>query len=451
VKYLSLRWLALSASLNGCLQSHFVAVDAAQQDASVAPLDVALPAPDAEPPPPAAPGLARNVIVFMGDGMGPEQLSTARFVRARLRLDELDGPGFVDTDSLTTLAAVDPELEPTDSAAAATVIATGERVLNGMLSVGADGQPLETVLEVCKRAGKATGLVTTSFFFDASPAAFAVHQASRDFGEAIIAQMLAETAPDVIMGSGAALLDEPALGLAQLALSDGYFVLRGVEALMAWDPRAQPRVLGLFDTDFVPLVTASELFSMTPALERRADSPDPTLALMTARALSRLADDPDGFFLFAEDEQLDQIGHYGPAEVEWANRAYPVQAAALDEALGVAIDWVHAHSSFEETLVVLLADHETGGYHYDHALGPASGSFSAFSVGAAFAEGHHTRAKTAVYALGPGSSAVYGVREHADTHRLLLGELPEPGLPDLNPRADRSRARETARSSSGDR
>ena len=161
---------------------------------------------------------------------------------------------------------------------------------------------------------------------------------------------------------------------------------------------------------------------MTPALERRVDSPDPTLATMTARALAHLERDPDGFFLFAEDEILDEIGHRGPAEVAWANRAYPEQVAALDEALGVAIDWVRAHSSFDETLIVLLADHETGGYHYDHAVGPSSGQFSAVSVGEAFSQGNHTRTKTAVYALGPGSEAISSLRSHTDTHRLLIGE-----------------------------
>jgi alkaline phosphatase len=390
--------------------------------------DGAAAVPNADTPRPGAPGLARNVIVFMGDGMGPEQLSTARFVRPRLRSDELDGPGFVNTDSLTTLAASDPESEPTDSAAAATVIATGQRVENYVLSLSPAGEPLETVLEVCKRAGKATGLLTTSFFFDASPAAFAAHQTSRDLRELIVRQMLAETEPDVIMGNGAWLFDDPSLGLGELALAHQYVVLHGLAELMAWDPRARPRVLGLFETDFVPVVTASEPYSMTPALERRADSPDPTVAMMTARALERLADDPDGFFLFVEDELIDEMGHRGPAEVEWVNRAYPAQVAALDEALGVAIDWVRAHSSFEETLIVLLADHETGGYHYDHELGPSSGSFSAFSEGAEFPVGNHTRTKTAVHAIGPGSAAVYGVREHADTHRLLLGQLAEPGV-----------------------
>lgn len=371
-----------------------------------------------------APGLARNVIIFMGDGMGPEQLSTARYARqGPLRIDELEGPAFVDTDSLTTLEASEPDLSPTDSAAAASVIATGVRVYNGWLSLSVAGSAPETVLEACKSAGKATGLVTTSYFYDASPAAFASHQPKREMYDVIVREMLSTAQPDLILGSGSLVFDEPLYGLHDAADAAGYSVLRGVAELMAWDPAQKPRVLGLFETDFEPLVQADERYTMTPALERRPDSPDPSLATMTARALERLATDPEGFFLFAEDELLDEMGHRGPAEVDWVNRAYPAQAAALDDAVGVAIDWVHNHSSFSETLIVVLADHETGGYEYDHELGPISGKFNAVVQGTLALAANHTRTPTAVYALGPGSFALARVHAHADTHALLIGEL----------------------------
>lgn len=365
---------------------------------------------------------ARNLIVFMGDGMGPEQLSTARYVHeAGLRIDELAGPARVITDSLTTVHADEPELAPTDSAAAATVIATGVCVENEMLSLTPEGERLQTVLEVYKQAGKASGLVTTSFFFDASPAAFAAHEPLRGDYTQIVDQMLGEAAPDVIMGNGAQLLADHAYDLPASAARFGYALVQDRAGLDAWDVEAQPRFLGVFATDFVPVASAGELYSMTPALERRDDSPDPTLAEMTTRALDRLSRSPEGFFLFAEDELLDEMGHRGPAEVEWVNRAYPYQAAALDDAVGVAIDWVLANSSFDETLIVVLADHETGGYHYDHAVGPSSGMFSAFTEGDEYPVGNHTRTPTVLYARGPGSDALAQIREHADTHRLLVG------------------------------
>ncbi|MET0385408.1 MAG: alkaline phosphatase [Polyangiales bacterium] len=365
--------------------------------------------------------LAHNVIVFMGDGMGPEQLATGRVARgSALRIDELAGPALAITDSLTTLRLGPDTLTATDSAASATWIATGEQVDNDVISQGAHGEPLESVLERCQQAGKATGLVTTSNFFDASPAAFGAHQASRTLYEAIAEQLLTETQPDVLMGNDTWLLPDDRAHIHELAATSGYTIVRDHAALTAWDPIAEPRLLGLFDTHFLPLALGGELFTMTPALERTEDSSDPTLAQMTARALARLAQDPEGFFLFVEDETFDQIGHRGPLEVTWANRALPAQVAGFDAAVSVALDWVAEHSSFDDTLVVVLADHETGGYHFDHTLGPESGDFSAYVGGTT---GVHTRTPIAVYARGPGSDAIDRVASLGDAHRLLRGSL----------------------------
>jgi len=378
---------------------------------------------DAEPP--REPRLARNIIVFMGDGMGPEQLATGRFAKGgRLLLDAMAGPALATTDSLTTFRIGGPNPPPTDSAAAATVIATGTLVENDVLSVGPNGERYETILEVAKRAGKATGLVTTSTFFDASPSAFAVHQRSRGLYPEIAREMLGVTQPDIVMGAGSWLVDDLTTGVRTVAEHSGYAILRGAAELDAWDPAQHPRILGLFETTFVPSVVGAESFTMTPELERSETSADPTLSTMTRRAIERLSRAPDGFFLFAEDEIFDQISHRGPAEVEWANRALPAQVAGLDAAVSVAIEWVLHHSSFGETLIVLLADHETGGYRFDRSLGPDSGDFSAVSGDATTLRvGQHTRTPIEVYAIGPGSDALQRVTKHADTYRLLLGLL----------------------------
>ena len=369
-------------------------------------------------------GLARNIIVFLGDGMGAEQLAAGRFVHAPLRLDALAGPALSTTDSLTTTRIGGDDPPATDSAAAATTFATGTAVENGVLSETADGEAVETVLEACKRAGKATGLITTSYFFDASPAAFAAHQPSRGLDHEIVKEMLTVTRPDVVMGAGEWVISGPANALQPMIEDAGYTILRGKNELAAWDPLIQPRILALFATDFVPVARAAELYTMTPELVRTANSPDPSLATMTQRAIERLSQDPDGFFLFAEDEIFDQMGHRGPAEVAWANEAYPAQVVGFDAAVGVAIDWVIANSSFEETLIVVFSDHETGGYRFDHAVGPSTGEFTAVTDRGAFLYGFHTRTPIEVYARGPGSDAIDNVHNHADTHRLMLGRLP---------------------------
>jgi len=368
--------------------------------------------------------LPRNVIVFMGDGMGAAQLETGRvFKGGRLRLDAMHGPGFVVTDSLTTLRSTSPNPPATDSAAAATAIATGVLVGNGVLSVAPDGAPLRTVLEECKDAGKAVGLITTTYFYDASPAAFASHRPSRSQRVEIAREILEVAQPTVLMGNGSSVFDNPANDLQTVADAAGYEVVRDASGLSAFQPAADARLLGLFTTDFEPATAGSEPFTMTPALERTATTADPTFAVMTARAIEQLSLDPDGFFLFAEDELFDEMGHRGPAEVAWANRAFGPQAAAFDDAVAVAIDWVIAHSSLDETLVVVLADHETGGYHFDSTLGPVSGVFDASRSCGAYLCGYHTRTRVPVYALGPGSEQLDQLVDHTSTHRLLLGQL----------------------------
>ncbi|HET8939128.1 MAG TPA: alkaline phosphatase [Polyangiales bacterium] len=364
--------------------------------------------------------LAHNIIVFMGDGMGAEQIAAARFVAGgQLAMDALAGPALAITDSLTTLHNSGPDALATDSAAAATWIATGVRVENDVLSIAPDGTSLETVLELCKRAGKATGLVTTSTFFDASPAAFTAHQLSRSLSPDIAREMLTATQPDVIMGAGDWLFDDAQHELSAAATQGNYALVRGAGALAAWDAKSQRRMLGLFATDFSPQFVAPEPFTMTPALERTEASPDPSLLTMTQRAIERLARDPDGFFLFAEDEITDEIGHSAPADVAWANRALPAEVAAIDAAVAYAIAWTQSHSSFDETLIVVLADHETGGYRFDHQAGPASGEFSAHDG----TSGLHTRTPIEVRARGPGSEAIEQIVSHGDTHRLLVGTL----------------------------
>jgi alkaline phosphatase len=266
-------------------------------------------------------------------------------------------------------------------------------------------------------------LITTSTFYDASPAGFAVHQPSRGLYADIALQMLAVTQPEVIMGSGSEVFDDPQTGVAAVAEQAGYAVVRSAAELRAWALGSRPRLFGLFETDFVPVASSPERLTMTPELERRPDSPDPSLAAMTREALARLSRGPDGFFLFAEDELPDEIGHRAPAEVAWAKRAIGPEVIGVDAAVTVAIDWVLAHSSFDETLIVVLADHETGGYHFDRALGPASGEFTAYSEADGVRTGVHTRTPVEVRALGPGSDSIELIKSHTDTHRLLLGTL----------------------------
>ena len=143
---------------------------------------------------------AKNIILFIGDGMGAGQIKAAGMygtgAEGTLSFEVFPYKGSIST--------VNAEGGVTDSAAAATAMATGTKVSNGVLGVAlpGDGMPLETVLEVVKKQGKRTGLVTTTSITHATPAAFASHEKSRDEHDAIAAAYLNESRPDILFGGG---------------------------------------------------------------------------------------------------------------------------------------------------------------------------------------------------------------------------------------------------------
>src|SRR5919107_754287 len=143
---------------------------------------------------------ARNVIFIQGDGMGLSQRELIRLATegqdGQLAMDSLERAGWTYTDS------ADPDDAVTDSAAGATAFASGVRTYNGAVGVDVDGNPVPTLLERARRAGKATGLVTTAQVTDASPAAFGAHVPDRGDQSEIARQFLEESRPDVILGGG---------------------------------------------------------------------------------------------------------------------------------------------------------------------------------------------------------------------------------------------------------
>jgi len=114
----------------------------------------------------------KNIILFIGDGMGIAQLTAGKVVKGALNLEQFKHLGLLMTHSQDALI--------TDSAAAATAMATGYKTKNGFISLSADGTSLKTVIEYAKARGKATGIVVSSSVTHATPAAFAAHINNRD-------------------------------------------------------------------------------------------------------------------------------------------------------------------------------------------------------------------------------------------------------------------------------
>lgn len=280
------------------------------------------------------------VILMIGDGMGSGQVAAARqsVPGGKLNLERLSQSGLATTHSADNLV--------TDSAAAATALATGWKTNNGMVGVSPDGSSLVTVLERAEDFGMATGLVTTTRVTHATPAAFAAHVVDRNM-EAEIAQQLAASGVDVAMGGGRAyflpLSAEGSLRadeeeLLQDVTAGGYQYLQSRDDLLAANRSGQ--VVGLFAMDH-----------MSYELERDGEV-EPSLAEMTDFALTVLSGDPDGFFLMVEGGRIDHAGH--------ANNLTNTigDTLAFDRAVGIGLNFTR---EMPRALLVVTGDHETGG------------------------------------------------------------------------------------------
>jgi alkaline phosphatase len=297
----------------------------------------------------------RNVILMIGDGMGPAQLELARRFAAdgKLVMDRLDAsPGFVTTHN--SLGGI------TDSAAAGTALATGRKTRNGAISMVPDRDdpsnpeafvPMETAWERAEAAGKTTGILSSVYLVDATPGVWAAHSTSRYNHREIALQQAADNPAgevEVLLGAGRPhYLPQGAEGNAGRNLIEelqgaGYELVRGErELLAATAPKG--KLLGFFGDD-----------AMTYALNRPLEKhlTEPTLAQMTGKAIEILRRNPQGFFLVVEGGAIDWRSH----ERDAAGVLREMQA--FDAAVAVALDFATQNGS---TLLVVTADHETGG------------------------------------------------------------------------------------------
>ncbi len=334
------------------------------------------PAPVREAPEP------RRVILFIGDGAGASYWTAARFASETLAVEAFRVVGLVDTRSSSHRV--------TDSAAGATVYATGVRTYNYAIGVGPDSLPRRTVLEVAEELGLATGLVATSTITHATPASFAAHVVHRRM-EPEIARQYAGQQIDVILGGGRQFFDGSVEGASELLpeLTQRYVYVETADQLQALRPDTVDALLGLF----------------APAGMRRAiDGRSPTLDAMTRVALGVLDGDPDGFFLMVEGSQPDWRGHDNePLD------AVTAEMLDFDRAIGVALEYQQRRPG---TLVVVVADHETGG------LAIQAGDDG--ELVARYTTTNHTAQMIPLFARGPGAERFGGVIPNTRVGELLM-------------------------------
>jgi alkaline phosphatase len=356
--------------------------------------------------------ISRNVILILGDGLGQPQREFLRLALAgpagELAMDRLDVAG-----SMSALDGV------TDAAAVATALATGMPTVGGAVGVDADAEPLTTVLEHARDAGKATGLVTTAEVTDVTPAAFAAHvtpeplapEAVEEEGSkptpvapAIARQYLEETRVDVILGGGGAQWN----GLVEQAGELGYTTVSDAAGLRA---ASADRLLGLF--------ADGPMFEPGRPGEGHY-APAVPLPDMTRAALAALDRREAGFFLVVDEQGIDAMARH-------RNGALVLEAGrALDGSVQAALDFQAVNPG---TLIVVAGTHETGGMEVtltEAGAAPAGGdgpfpaTDSDRELWVRWTYEGPTEAPVPVTAGGPGAEAFEGDIVHTQIFPGLL-------------------------------
>lgn len=289
-------------------------------------------------------GQAKNIILMIGDGMGPAHLHIAWLYATRQLGKNLVMTEVMNKGQTAYMINDTADSTVTESAAAAVQMATGVKVLARSVGIGPDGKVLKTILEMAKEKGKATGLVTTSGITDATPAGFIAHVAHRSEEDKIGEQLVKSGVNILFGGRKAFFLPEAEKGkrkdgrnLLDEARRNGYAVVETTEAMKA---EQGEKILGLFNS-------GNLLFEID-----RKGSTEPSLKEMTVKALEVLDRNKEGFFLMVEAGRIDHAAH--------ANDIAAVisDTLAFDEAIQAAYEYQKGHP---DTLLIVTADHETGG------------------------------------------------------------------------------------------
>jgi len=322
-----------------------------------------------------------NIILMIGDGMGVAQVYSGFTAnKGQLNLFTCTSIGFSNTYSSSDYI--------TDSGAGATAISTGHKTYNGAIGVDHDTVIAKTILEYADERGLGTGLVSTSAITHATPASFIAHQVSRDNYEGIAADFL-KTDIDVFIGGGI-----------------NHFAVRKDKRDLTKELR-QKGYQVLFSMDSIQKVKNGKLAGLTAKehnpsiISGRGDM----LPLSTQTALNILSDNKKGFFLMVEASQIDWGGH--------ANNSSYVEKEMIDfdKAIGKALDFARRDG---HTLVIVTADHETGG------MSITGGDIQQGTVMAKFSTTDHTGIMVPVFAYGPGAELFQGVQENTDLFTKMM-------------------------------
>ena len=322
----------------------------------------------------------KNIILMIGDGMGLAQVYSAMTANGgHLFLENFKNIGFSKTYSSDNYI--------TDSAAGGTALSSGIKTYNGAIGVGPDKKPVPNIRELAEIKGLKTGLVSTSAITHATPASFIAHASSRSSYEDIAADFL-KTNIDVFIGGGIKNFEERKDGrnLSKELKDKGYQVLYNIADIQ----KIKSGKLAGF--------TAQE--HDTPMPERGE-----ILVPATQTAINLLSQGKKGFFLMVEGSEIDFLAH------ENKTPGVVLETLDFDRAIGAALKFAASNG---ETLIIVTADHETGGMTLN------GGEYKTGKVIGKFTSGGHTGIAVPVYAFGPGAEQFTGFMENTDIAKKMM-------------------------------
>jgi alkaline phosphatase len=321
----------------------------------------------------------KNIIFMIGDGMGIAQVFGGMTANGgKLFLENFKYVGFSRTQSADNYV--------TDSAAGGTALSSGYKTYNGAIGVDMNKKSQPNIREYAEEQGIATGVVSTSAITHATPASFMAHQPQRKMYEEIAGDFL-NTNVDVFIGGGYDHFTKRKDGrnLAKELKDKGYKVLRDMK-----------EIAKVKDGKLAGLTAPTH----NPRYEERGDM----LPVATQTALNILDNDKDGFFLMVEGSQIDWGGHQNDTHF------VVNEMLDFDRAIGVALEFAAKN---KETLIVVTADHETGG------MAVLGGKYKSGMVKGGYATGHHSGVPVPVFAFGPGAEEFMGFMENIDIPKKL--------------------------------
>lgn len=323
----------------------------------------------------------KNIILLIGDGMGYAQLQAAIMHAAdSLNMQKMPYTGFQKTASRND--------EITDSGAAGTALATGNKTNNGMIGVLPDKTPLINLTERMAETGKRTAVLASCAITHATPASFLAHNESRNNYEELAEDIALNAPVDLFMGGGLDNFNKRKDGKNHIkTLVDRGFTIDSLFDASDWEchPKQAVFLAG---------------FHQKSVLEGRGNQ----LAEMVDHAVNCLANSENGFFMMVEGSQIDWAGHANDSAYLMA------ELYDFDKAIGVALSFANKNS---ETLVIVTSDHETGGFTLVRPEKRDGKAYFRFSTD------DHTAVMVPVMAYGPGAENFVGLYENTEIPKRI--------------------------------